>query len=48
VGQAGWGAWGRRARAEVARLRPHLEARECLMSQSMVMSMLTWFLAEME
>ena len=27
---------------------PHLEARECLMSQSMVMSMLTWFLAEIE
>ena len=26
----------------------HLDARECLISQSMVMSMLTWFLAEIE
>ena len=41
----GVGAEGREGRW---RDSGHLEARECLISQSMVMSMLTWFLAEIE
>ena len=48
MGQAAWGAWGRRGVRGGGAIRPHLEARECLISQSMVMSMLTWFLAEIE